>query len=255
MPSRKQTKSSQPSKAIMASLRALLSPEKIAHDGAKNGSAILDRMSDEGLYQVFCRLFVNKDSPQAVLQKIHPDCMTGASSDDIIAALRRLSMVGRKLAVKIQTNAGTKKPKGKKTLPEGDKPLLPLDMHLQKAKGAKKNLDCLTKMAGLTTLLEQQLESLYTYPARQAQPFMGVKSVNMVAQTYMNALEKLHRMQVDVGIVEKKPEQMEINMRNAGAFQSYLGDLGQDQKQAMADFADSFCKFAVEKLKGGAGKD
>ncbi|MBQ9368108.1 MAG: hypothetical protein IJT83_10025 [Victivallales bacterium] len=240
---------------VIIELRDLLASDKIAHEGARNGSVALAGMSDNGLYQVFCQLLFDRDGPQTVLQRIHPDCRAGVDDGDLIAAMRRLSVVGGKLAAKIQNAAGQKKVRRKKAVTKDGKPLLPLDLHLKNAKEAKKDIDCVGRMASLATLLEQQLESLYTYPARQAQPFMGVRTVNMVMGMYKGTLESLHRMQMDVGIVEKVPEQMEINMRQAGAFQSYIGEMNTEHKQAMIDFAESFCKFAVEKAHGTPADD
>lgn len=240
--------------AVIIELRSLLDPNKIVHDSARSGAEALLRLSDNVLYRLFCSLVIDNEPPPELIQQLPPDFMEGVSSNDLIAALRRLSILGIKLAEQVQADTETK-PKPRKALQTDSKPMLPLDEHIQSAKTAKKDMDCLTKMAALASALEQQFETLYTYPARQAQPFMGVRSVNMVAQTYMAALERLHRMQVDTGIVEKKPEQMEINMRQAGAFQTYVGEMSADHKQAMIDFSDHFCSFLSKKAKRGSHPD
>ena len=257
-------KASKPKKAVMAELRELLCPENIRHDDARAGSALLLGLDDAALHQVFESMCVSKkrQGPLAVIRQFFPSEENGPNAVALVAALRRLSIVGTPLATKMQCAAkdmpAASGSAGRKVAQDsapvlGANPGLLLDLHIKASKSAKKDLDCMTKMAELVTLLGSQLESLYAYPARQAQPFMGVKSVNMVAQTYMNSLEKLHRMQMDVGIVEKLPEKMEVNLRQAGAFQTYVGELSQEHRQSMIEFADAFCRFAADKAKGVAG--
>lgn len=242
----------------VATLRALLDPAKIVHEDARSGSESLLLLEDENLYAIFEDICVRGNRlVLKVAEKYLPSgALTEETSHIYTAALRRLSIVGESLAARIkrrrEAKAAEEKQSMRAELVKLDiNPGMQLSEHINKAKKAGKDIDCVQKMAGVVTLLENQLETLYTYPTRQAQPFMGVGQVNMVANTYMSALSQLHRMQVDVGIVEKQPEKMEVNLRNAGAFQTYLGELSQDRKQSMTDFADSFCKLVVEKLQGG----
>lgn len=238
-----------------AELRGLLAPEKIVHEEARAGSRLLLGLGDDKLCAVFVLICLKKKKEvlRASLPYLPP--MTDGDEKAYTAALRRLSLVGQGLALRIRQRREEERQDAREKLDEplatlSAQPGLKLREHIEKARLADRGMDCVKKMSGLASLLEQQLEDLYTYPTREAQPFMGVKHVNMVAQTYSNTLAQLHKMQMDVGLVEKMPEKMEVNMRQIGAFQTYVGELTQDQKDAMSNFSEAFGKMALARANG-----
>lgn len=240
-------------RAILAEMAALLDADGIVHEAAREGSRHLAVLGDADKLALF-HAIREKESTDSILSGVLPKSLVErVDRQQLVAALRRLgiSLLPFLAKYKEMASATTRKRKERrsKALTLGFAPDMTLAEHIRSSDVAPKDMDCLTKMAGLASLLEAQLKSLYMYPTRQAQPFMGVKQVNMVAQSYMGALERLHKMQMDVGLVERAPERMEINMRQAGVFQTYIGDLSSGHKQAMIDFADSFVSFAEEKAK------
>lgn len=244
-------KAQSPDPEIVSELRELLQPEKISHESARNGSILLAGLEDKKLYAIFKKVCLDKSGNfyAIIKETFGNEFQEGFDDKSLTDALRRLSLVGESLAVKIRNSKAKKAKKPKIPVVNLDlNPGLKLNAHILAAKKAEKNMDCVQKMAGLASLLSDQLETLYTYPTREAQPFMGVKQVNMVAQTYMNTLAQLHKMQMDVGIVEKTPEKMEVNMRQQGAFQTYIGELSPEHKESMIEFADTFCKFVERKI-------
>lgn len=246
-------KSSNIPQGVLKSLKAILDVSKIQHEEAREGSAIIAEFDDDLQYKIFKDICITRSSPMNITQKLSEDGLISVDGvHKVAAALRRLSVVGAPIADKIRAES-QRKPRQKKVndLPEASFSLNPglsgLEAHIEASKAAPKDYDCVAKMAGLASVLEQQFKDLYTYKPREAQPFFEVQKVNMVAQTFMTAVEKLHKMQMDVGIVEKSPEKMEVNLQHAGAFQTYVGELSHDHKQTMVDFAGKFAQFVKEK--------
>ena len=234
---------------------ALIDARRVKHPAAKSGSTVLKAMKSADKFDVFVALMQRTMSADAIAVLVSKRVRKMAEAKkNLVPALRRLSVVGVKLFEEVA--AGSRVP-SKKALQEGQdaelevydlsfKPGVSLQEHIRAAALAPKDYDCVAKMASLSSVLEMQMKSLYTHPTRSQNPFMMVRDVNMVTQTYMSALEKLHRMQLDVGIVEKSPEKMEVTLAQSEAFQSYIGELSRDNKQAMINFADKFCKFVKD---------
>ncbi len=227
---------------------ALLDPTKITSESAKNGSSPLRNLAAEFKYAIIVGLGTAGVSTEDVEKLIVENCVDykvyGITSSDVIAALRRLQFVGSAL---IKETAVAVSPKPVMEL--AIKPGTTLKDHIRDAGAAPKDFDGLGKMANLAAILEHQFKSMYAHQSREANPFMMVNQVNMAANTYMSSLEKLHRMQVEVGIVEKRPEALEVNVKNSGAFQTYMGELSGDDRQTMAEFAEKFTQFVMDRAK------
>lgn len=226
----------------------LLDPEKITSEPARKGSEPLKNLDAELKYAIIVGLGTAGVSTEDVEQLIVENCVDykvyGITKSDVIAALRRLQFVGSAL-IKETAVAVSPKP----ILELSIKPGTTLKDHIRDAGSAPKDFDGLGKMANLAAILEHQFKSMYAHQSREVNPFMMVNQVNMAANTYMSSLEKLHRMQVEVGIVEKRPEALEVNVKNSGAFQTYMGELSGDDRQTMAEFADTFTKFVLDRKK------
>lgn len=232
----------------------LLDLEKITSEPARKGSEPLKNLDAELKYAIIVGLGTAGVTTEDVEQLIVENCVDykvyGITQSDVIAALRRLQFVGSAL-IKETAVAVSPKP----ILELSIKPGTTLHEHIREAGAAPKDFDGLGKMANLAAILEHQFKSMYVHELREANdtrganPFMMANQVNMAANTYMASLEKLHRMQVEVGIVEKRPEALEVNVKNSGAFQTYMGELSGDDRQTMAEFSDAFTKFVLDRKK------
>jgi hypothetical protein len=224
----------------------MLDPDNIVHTDAKAGVLFLAGLPDSLLMDVFYRLMVKKDLPGELATLLVDASGVIIPIAHVSAALRRLSVVGTTIAEEIESAVAALPPRPKvnlKILPGSTK----LREHLLEASKADKNIDGVARMAGLVTLLWRQLEDLYTHVSREQNPFMLLHHVNGAAGLYMASLEKLHRMQMDVGIVSRIPDKYEIDMQTVGAFQTYIGELDNKSVEQMMAFASGFKKILGDK--------
>ena len=226
-------------------LRALLDPESIVHDDAKSGSEFLLTLPDKALATLFQDVTVERIPPGDLAKAFLASNKSAVQESALQAALRRLSMVGIPLARELSEDRKDEPERPIVTMKLS--PGATLKEHLAKASQADKKMDGVEKMASLAVLLEQQLANLYGHQSREANPFLLIGQVNQSASILMNALEKLHRMQVDVGIIQKQPDKLEVDLLAAGAFQTYLGELDNGAREQMITFSGRFSQFVQEK--------
>lgn len=229
-------------------IRELLDPAAILHETAKDGSVFLAGLPDEKLISVFCDLMDKRLQPSALASDLARDDVV--KKEALKAALRRLSLVGIPLAGGLKEQTGSAPPK-KPVIGLRIAPGSTMQEHLEYASNADKAMDGVGKMASLTALLEQQLVSLYAHPTRNANPFMMLAQVNQSASLLMAALEKLHKMQIESGIIRRQPEMLEVDLTAAGAFQTYIGELDNGAKEQMTNFAAAFHRFVKNKKSDG----
>lgn len=232
-------------------VRVLLNPDSVVHENGKCGSAYLGELSDAKLSSVFMAVVVQKEQPSKIAQDLEKAAKRkGVTVEQLLAALRRLSLVGMPLAAELAPQQKEEPPIppviGLKVSPGAS-----LAEHLKNAARAPKDLDAVSKMSGLCVLLEEQLVHLYGHPTRSMNPFMMVSQVNQSASILMNGLEKLNRMQADAGIIVRRPEEVELTVQMNGAFQTYIGELDNGAKEQMQEFAASFRNFVKKRKERG----
>lgn len=232
-------------------IRELLDPEAILHEAAKDGAMFLLGLPDDQLSSVFYALIDKRKPPSALASELAGD--DDKLKDALTAALRRLSLVGIPLASELRKQADSVPPE-KPVIGLRVAPGVTMQDHLDYASKADKALDGVGKMASLTSLLEQQLVSLYAHPTRNANPFMMLAQVNQSASLLMTALEKLHKMQIEGGIIKRQPDMLEVDLKAAGAFQTYIGELDNGAKDQMNSFATAFHRF-VKDRKSNTGNE
>jgi hypothetical protein len=230
----------------LESFKALLDPEKIVHEDAKAGAEFLGSLPDDTLADIFYALMVRRVAPVSLAASIMDTGLSTVYEGHLTAILRRLSLAA--VPVLRSLDAGTvRKPSNpvlKMKIAPGS---TSLHEHLIEAATADKNIDGVARMAGLASLLWRQLETMYAHPAREVNPFMMLAQVNSSAGLCMAALEKLHRMQMDVGIVQRVPGSTDVDLPTIGAFQTYIGELDNDSKEEMLGFTAAFRDFVKSK--------
>jgi hypothetical protein len=237
----------------LPSFKSFLEPEKIVHVDARGGAEFLSGLPDGMLADIFYYLMVRKVSPADLVRAISETGLSNVYEGHLTAILRRLSLVCIPLAKELDESRSKKpaNPVLKLKVAPGS---TTLREHLLEAYRADKNIDGVARMAGLTSLLWKQLETLYGHESRNMNPFMMLGQVNSAASLYMSALERLHKMQMDVGIVQKVSEKVEIDLQTVGAFQTYIGELDNGGKEEMIAFASSFRDLVRAKRVEAAGE-
>jgi hypothetical protein len=230
----------------------MLNPEGIRHEDAKAGSSYLATLSDSLLMDIFYRLMVQKEGPGDLSIIIVRSLKTDVPAAHISAALRRISVVGTPILKETEKSDVELPPRPTVNLKIAPGSVSLRD-HLLEAAKADKNIDGVARMAGLVTLLWRQVEDLYAHTSREKNPFMLLHHVNGSAGLYMAALDKLHRMQMDVGIVSRVADKFEIDMQTVGAFQTYVGELDNKSVEQMMAFAAGFKKLLSDKSKSLSG--
>ncbi len=239
-------------------LSSILNTKYIQHEEAKAGSEALNKLDAPVKLRVFLEILDEKKHPSDVAYNVYPYCCNAdkkVTPNDLTAALRRLSFTGIPLYNDFKVYAPEEEPPKSPTVGMSYKPGVSLQEHIRNAEGVSKSFDGITKMANLAAILEQQFKTVYTHVSREQNPFLFISNLNAAAGTYMAALEKLHHMQIDVGIVTKAPEKMELDVSSVGAFQTYIGELETGAKEEMVNFANSFKKFVEDKRakRNGSG--
>ncbi|MDR1945985.1 MAG: hypothetical protein LBQ51_02305 [Desulfovibrio sp.] len=234
---------------LLNRLKGLLDPAKTIDEDAKGGVLFLSNLQDSELLDIFYFLMVKKEPPTALAQRlVVSGKFSGVSEVQLSAAFRRLSIIAIPIAKEIEGLVvglpAVLTPTIKMKVAPGS---TSMREHLLEAARADKNIDGVARMAGLVTLLWRQLEGLYSHISRGQNPFMMLGSVNSSAGLYMAALEKLHRMQMDVGIVQRVPDKLEIDAQTVGAFQTYIGELDNGGVEQMMAFAASFKQLIKER--------
>ena len=238
-------------------VRLLLNPETIMHQDARAGSEFLLSLDDTDLSNLFVDAAYERVPPGDLARAFLASHKHAFVSEAALqSALRRLSMVGLPLANSL-SESNEEEPE-RPVVSMLFSPGATLQEHLAKAGEADRAMDGVAKMASMVSLLEQQLAHLYSHVTRTANPFMAITPVIQVTSLLMNAIDRLHRMQIDAGVINRQPDRLEVDMQVAGAFQTYIGELDNGAREQMVSFAERFGQFVKEKKKNdkrtGAGR-
>ena len=118
-------KAQSPDPEIVSELRELLQPEKISHESARNGSILLAGLEDKKLYAIFKKVCLDKSGNfyAIIKETFGNEFQEGFDDKSLTDALRRLSLVGESLAVKIRNSKAkkAKKPKIERSYSRGKK--------------------------------------------------------------------------------------------------------------------------------------
>jgi hypothetical protein len=223
----------------LSKFKEAFDPARITHEDAKAGAEFLRTLPDDSLAEIFYMLMVSRKAPTDVARSIVATGFVNVYEGHLTAILRRLSLVCATIMRDLDAGQG-KRPANPVLRLKINPGSTSLHDHLVEATRADKNMDAVARMAGLASLLSRQLENLYDSPLRSASPFNMLGQVNSSAGLYMAVLERLHRMQMDVGIVSRVPDKLDLDLQTVGAFQTYIGELDNGGKEQMLKFATSF---------------
>jgi hypothetical protein len=230
----------------------MLDPARMTHEAAKVGSVYLAELPDSKLSAAFRVLMDKRATSAQIAEKLAGEDVELRVS--LTAALRRLGLVGIPLITEMRAPNAPPAPI-KPVIGIFVKPGTSHQDHLNYAAHADRGMDGVAKMAGLAALLEQTLVDMYRYPLRDKNPFAGIGAMNQSSQLYINALTQLHKMQLESGIIKRQPDELNVNLQTAEAFQTYIGELDNGAKEQMNSFAAAFHNFVEAKHSAGSDTD
>ena len=228
---------------IIIRVRSLLDPNIVLDSQAKQGTAILAALPDEELMQVVKWTLIDRRSTDDVFDAFCPT----ADRVQVQAALRRLILLGRPIQQELQAVRDKE---------EAPKPLLLFSPStnfsdvLTECSQAPKDFDVTKHLAVLAEIQKRRLIRMLEETATMPTQFMQADKINAASEGLRRILETLIGAQEKIGIIEKRPEKLDIRLQ--GALQGYMSGMEESSKDELIRFGERFVQMIEDKY--GSGK-
>lgn len=231
---------------LIVRLRSLLDPNIVIDGLAKQGTVVLAALRDEELMQVAKWTLIDRRSTDDVIDAFCP------AADRVVvqSALRRLLLLGRPIQQELQASRDKE---------EAPAPLLlfcssnSFDDVLKDCMSTPKDMDVVKHLAVTAEIQRRRLFRMLEETASMPTQFLNADKINAATEGLRRILDSLLKAQEAVGIIEKRPETLDIRLQ--GALQGYMGGMQESCKTKLAEFGEKFALMVEAKYGDGKSAD